>query len=154
MLRRPTFYKTAVCTVTRGQCRVQCQTVSEEPPFAHRRCTFNRPGSWIHTFDNHTRFLAVIPYTRYRHADSSSHRVFRRSQLVYCDRCRKSIFLFAAMYPNPWIRKHSTLRQVIDKLLSINSNNTKKFDAMLNKKKNDGTAAAAAGPVNSKSRKR
>lgn len=39
------------------------------------------------------------------------------------------------MYPNPWIRKHSTIRQVIDKLLSINTNNTKKFDAMLNKKK-------------------
>lgn len=42
------------------------------------------------------------------------------------------------MYPNPWIRKHSTIRQVIDKLLSINTNNTKKFDAMLNKKKNGG----------------
>lgn len=39
------------------------------------------------------------------------------------------------MYPNPWIRKHSTIRQVIDKLLSINTNNTKKFDAMLKKKK-------------------
>lgn len=58
------------------------------------------------------------------------------------------------MYPNPWIRKHSTLRQVIDKLLSINSNNTKKFDAMLNKKKNDGMPAAAGPANNGKSRKR
>ncbi|VVC41152.1 Hypothetical protein CINCED_3A013791 [Cinara cedri] len=50
------------------------------------------------------------------------------------------------MYPNPWIRKHSTLRQVIDKLLSINSNNTKKFDAMLNggKKKPGGGRRTAA----------
>jgi hypothetical protein len=43
------------------------------------------------------------------------------------------------MYPNPWIRKHSTIRQVIDKLLSINSNKTRKFDAMLNKKKHAGS---------------
>lgn len=42
------------------------------------------------------------------------------------------------MYPNPWIRKHSTIRQVIDKLLSLNTNKTKKFDAMINKKKHGG----------------
>lgn len=60
------------------------------------------------------------------------------------------------MYVNPWIRKHSTIRQVIDKLLSINTNKTKKFDAMLNKKKHSGsnrTAAATAAARADKRRK-
>jgi hypothetical protein len=50
----------------------------------------------------------------------------------------------SVMYPNPWIRKHSTIRQVIDKLLSLNTNKTKKFDAMLNKKKQSGGNRTAA----------
>ncbi|KAL5242285.1 hypothetical protein ACI65C_009695 [Semiaphis heraclei] len=61
------------------------------------------------------------------------------------------------MYVNPWIRKHSTIRQVIDKLLSINTNKTKKFDAMLNKKKHTGssrnTAAATTTTTTDKRRK-
>jgi len=57
------------------------------------------------------------------------------------------------MYPNPWIRKHSTIRQVIDKLLSINTNNTKKFDAMLKKKKH-GSNGTTPPATTDKRRKR